>query len=110
MLRVSGRQTDRPIDLRAVIDPACGSGLDAGHLLLAFAEAAVSRDHQAITDTRAALLEAVGEAATVRAAAVTGTFEMMNRLLDAVGVRLRGHGLRLAEELGLDVPDHLVPG
>jgi len=35
---------------------------------------------------------------------------MMNRLLDTLGVKVDRKGLALAEELDLDVPEHLLPG
>ncbi len=107
MLRASGEKTGRPSDLTAIVDPVRDSLLPAGGELLAFADAAVLRDGDEMPVARRKLLDAAGPAAVVRAAAVAGNFEMMNRLLDAVGVAVRGGQLRLADELGLRVPDHL---
>ncbi len=58
---------------------------------------------------RAALLGVGGPEAVVRAAACVGNFEMMNRLLDATGVRVTRDGMAVAREPGLDVPTHLHP-
>lgn len=83
--------------------------LPAGSELLAFADAAVLRDGHEMPDARTALLRTAGEAAVIRAAAVAGNFQMMNRLLDAIGVRVRRSGMAFADELGLSVPEHLLP-
>ena len=40
---------------------------------------------------------------------VVGTFEMMNRLLDAIGTPVRLPLHPLATAMGLRVPDHLHP-
>ncbi|MDH3299979.1 MAG: hypothetical protein OES24_05680 [Acidimicrobiia bacterium] len=83
--------------------------LPAGFELTAFTDAAVLRDGHEMPGARTALRNAAGEAAVIRAAAVAGNFQMMNRLLDAIGVRVRRGGMALADELGLTVPDHLRP-
>lgn len=83
--------------------------LPAGSELAAFTDAAVLRDGHEMREARIALRSAAGEAAVIRAAAVAGNFQMMNRLLDAIGVSVRRSGMALADELGLTVPDHLSP-
>jgi hypothetical protein len=40
---------------------------------------------------------------------VAANFEMMNRLLDAVGVPVSATTTGLATEMGLVIPDHLQP-
>jgi len=109
MLRVSARRTGRELDLRAVVDPEIESMLTHGAELLAFTDAAVQRDRGAIGKARHRLADVAGAEATVRAAAVAGNFQMMNRLLDAIGVRVGRAGMKLAIELGLKVPQHLHP-
>ena len=109
MLRASGQSTDRANDLRAVVDPMRDPLVPAGPELLAFTDAAVLRDDEELPLARQALLDRAGPAAVVRAAAVAGNFEMMNRLLDAVGVAVNRRQADLAAELGLRVPDHLRP-
>jgi len=81
----------------------------AGAQLIAFADAAVLRDPDEMPAARQALLDSAGPDAVVRAAAVAGNFEMMNRLLDAVGVVVPQRMAVLADELGLRLPDHLRP-
>ncbi len=49
------------------------------------------------------------DAGVIRAAACAGNFEMMNRLLDAIGVPVSDAGITLADGLGLVVPLHLRP-
>lgn len=109
MLRASSRQTDRPVDLQSIVDPFTDSLLPAGRELLAFTDAAVLGDADEMPPARAALLSVAGPAATIRAAAVAGNFQMMNRLLDALGVRVGPSAMRLANELGVEVPPHLHP-
>ena len=70
--------------------------------LMDFTDAIVAHKSDAIDSTRSALVEAVGEAATVRAAAVAANFQMMNILVDGAGVPI---GSALAEWADtLDVP------
>lgn len=107
MLRASSQRTDRPTELRAIVDPVSDSLLPAGAGLLAFTDAAVLRDADEMSLARQRLGDQAGPEAVVRAAAVAGNFEMMNRLLDAVGVPVSSPGMALADELGLRVPDHL---
>lgn len=109
MLRASSRHTARPADLRAVLDPFSDSLVPAGRELLAFTDAAVFADTAEMPLARRELIQVAGEDATVRAAAVVGNFQMMNRLLDALGVRVGANAMRLANELGLRVPTHLRP-
>jgi len=109
MLRVSARKTGRQLNLRAVVDPEINSMLQHGAELLAFTDAAIQRDRDAIGGARRRLEKAAGLEATVRAAAVAGNFQMMNRLLDAIGVRVGRAGMKLATELDLTVPQHLHP-
>ena len=109
MLRVSAERTGRSHNLRAVVDPMSDSELPAGFELAAFTDAAVLRDRHEMAAARRSLMSAAGEAAVLRAAAVAGNFQMMNRLLDAIGVRVDRRRMKLADELGLTVPDHLRP-
>jgi len=54
------------------------------------------------TGHAAALLDAAGPAAVVRASAVAGNFQMMNRLVDATGVPVGASLRAVAADLGLD--------
>ncbi|MDH4278332.1 MAG: hypothetical protein OEW83_09650 [Acidimicrobiia bacterium] len=106
---MSAERTDRTHDLRAIVDPMADPLLPAGAELTAFTDAAVLRDAHEMPSARTALLDAAGEAAVIRAAAVAGNFQMMNRLLDAIGVRVHRGGMTIAAQLGLTVPPHLLP-
>lgn len=109
MLRASSRHTGRPADLRAIVNPFTDPLVPAGRELLAFTDAAVLGDADEMPIAREALVRGAGQAATIRAAAVAGNFQMMNRLLDALGVRVGPSALRLADELDIAVPHHLHP-
>lgn len=68
--------------------------------LVAFTDAAVARDRSSMALARDAFATVGGRDAVVRAAGCVGNFQMMNRLMDVLGV---------AEELGLGLPEHLRP-
>ena len=55
-------------------------------MLSALTEAAVLRDSDEMERARVQAIGVLGVGATARAIQVAGNFEMMNRLLDAVGV------------------------
>lgn len=109
MLRASSDKTGRPAELHAVVDPMRDPLVPAGAELLAFTDAAVLRDREEMDTARQALLGVAGIEAVVRAAAVAGNFDMMNRLLDATGVVVPQRMAVVADELGLRLPDHLRP-
>lgn len=109
MLRASATHTNRSISLEAIADPNVDSGLQWGRELLAFTDAAVGRDGVAMATSRTALALAGGRDAVVGAAGCVANFQMMNRLLDTLGVRVARNRLPLAKHLGVDVPDHLLP-
>jgi len=109
MLRASATRTDRPLNLAAVTDPTQDSQLEWGRELLVFTDAALARNRAAMRSAREALKLVAGPEAVVRAAGCAGNFQIMNRLMDTLGVPVSRAGLALAEELGLDLPDHLMP-
>jgi|SRR6056297_1552156 len=102
MLRASAHEAGDDVDLRAITDRADDPGIPAGRELLAFATAVVGDHGEALDDARAALLDAAGPAAVVRASAVAGNFQMMNRLVDATGVPIGASLRAVAVDLGLD--------
>ncbi|MGH1502475.1 MAG: alkylhydroperoxidase-related (seleno)protein [Acidimicrobiales bacterium] len=105
MLRASIDRVVERVDLRAVTDPSVDSLIRDGDVLLPFADAVAGQGD--LDATRQALVDRVGEAATVRAAAVISTFEMMNRVLDATGIPIPNRIRSIAPELGLR--DGLLP-
>ena len=72
----------------------------------AFVEAIIARDPAAVAATRAAVVEAMGAAAMVDAAATVAAFNAYPRAADATGIPLedakREVTADLRQELGLD--------
>lgn len=101
MLRASAHTTGQAIDLRAITDRAPDPLLAAGTELLAFVTAVIRND-SSLGPNRTALAASAGRHAVVRAAAVAGNFEMMNRLVDATGVPIGASQRTIAADLGLD--------
>lgn len=109
-LRVSGEDTGDVYDLNAVNDgEADAAGVPQGDLLNAFAEGICERDPDRTAEARAHLVEALGEAAMVDAAAVIAAFNAYPRAADATGLPLEDRKAELTremrEELGLDALD-----
>jgi hypothetical protein len=105
MLRASAHATGQPVDLRAIIDRTADPLIEAGAGLLAFVTALIGGDMSNLDATRTALRDAAGSHAVVRAAAVAGNFQMMNRLVDATGVPIGPSMRSIAADLGLDEAD-----
>jgi hypothetical protein len=89
MLSWSSIETGGHVDLAAVATGAGDTRIDHGDALLAFATACTQRDDEAVAAARAALTVETDEAFMVDAAAVAANFEMMTRLADGTGARLR---------------------
>ena len=104
MLRASAHASGQPIDLRAITDRAPDALLRNGAELLRFVTALI-RDHTNLDEERAALAATSGPSAVIRAAAVAGNFQMMNRLVDATGVPIGASLRSIAADLGLDPAD-----
>jgi hypothetical protein len=75
------------------------AGVAHGAELIAFAEALVAHDEPALATARAALVGAMGAAATVDAAGVASNFERMVRIADGTGITLDGPMARASDEL-----------
>jgi hypothetical protein len=103
MLRASVRRSGASLDLTSISDVTRDPLLPAGRELRDLTDAAVLRDPHERDLALPALVETAGEAAAVRAAAVAGNFEMMNRLLDGIGVGPGGMA-SIADELGVTYP------
>lgn len=65
---------------------ASDGGVAHGRLLVAFSEAVMLGDPDAITETRAALEAAIGAAGVVDTAAVIAMFNIVDRIADATGI------------------------
>lgn len=101
MLRASAQTTGQAIDLSAITDRSADPLLSAGAELLAFVTALIRNDGS-LGPARASLATSSGKYAVVRAAAVAGNFQMMNRLVDATGVPIGASLRAIAADLGLD--------
>jgi hypothetical protein len=90
LLRASGELNGTPVDLRAVVDPACAaaSGVPGAEPLLALADALVGDDDAALARARERMLRELGPAVLVDAIAVAANFERMVRIADGTGIPL----------------------
>ena len=90
MLSLSADITESDVDLGIVNGDKTASavGIQYGTSLLNFAEAFVSRDEQALTAARNALLAEAGADVLVDAAAVAANFQRMVRIADSTGIPL----------------------
>lgn len=104
MLRASAHATSQRVELRAVTDRAPDPLLPSGLELLEFSTALLGDDILRLANARHALRLTAGDDGVVRAAAVAGNFEMMNRLVDATGVPIGASMLDIAADLGMDKP------
>lgn len=89
--------------INSTVDPR----LSLGRELLAFVDAAVLADADELPVARAVLLERAGPAVVTAVAGVIATFEMMNRILDAIGAPVGGFLVDIAVELDVEIPVHL---
>ena len=104
MLRASAEFTNTPVDLRGVVHDDIDPVLPAGAALARFTTALVEGPDDALAARRDALVAEVGEAGAVRAAAVAGNFEMMNRVVDGTGVPVSREAWLMATDLGIERP------
>ena len=93
------------VDLLGVGDESVDVGLPGGRALSAVTEAAVLRDADEMATAREQAIAELGEPAAMRAVAVAANFEMMNRLLDAVGIGPPAPMLAIGDRIGVPLPD-----
>jgi hypothetical protein len=106
-LRVSGEHTDNEYDMLSVIEGATDkSGLAQGDLMNAFAEGICNRNPARTETARKGIIDALGEAAMLDAAATIAAFNAYPRAADATGIPIEEFKLEptrdLREELALD--------
>ena len=104
LLRASSEAVGEEAELDAAVGKGDG-GLPHGDLLAAYAEAA-TRGTEELAEARAAVADALGSEAFVRAAATVGIFNGLVRVADSIGIPLdegtrRGSG-GFRESLGLN--------
>lgn len=104
MLRASADANGEAIDLRGVGDASIDSHVPHGRVLSAIAEAAVLRDGDELPAARDRAVAALGEDGTRRVVAVIANFEMMNRLLDAVGIGPPASRHAIGDAIGVALP------
>lgn len=85
MLRASMEAQGWELHLAGVADPGVDCGVPGGSTLLAFVDVTVGRAGP-VESIRRAVADAFGERGLIRAAAVMGNFEMMNRIADGTGM------------------------
>lgn len=100
MLRVSSQHLDRAADLGALSDASVDPVTPSGRQLMAFADAVVLGDDLELPQATERLVAAVGPSGAGRAAAIAANFQMMNRMLDAIGVDYGGSP-ELAADIGV---------
>ncbi len=95
------------MDIRIAIGDAetADGGIQHGAVLRRYAMAILKEEPDLIA-ARAACIEAVGESATAQAASIIASFDGINRVADATGIRLDPEmagdlGAGISEELGL---------
>ena len=81
-------------------------GIPSGDILRRYAEAILDRSRD-VAKARVACIERLGEEATVQAASVVASFDGINRVADATGIRLdvettNGGGDDIIRELGYE--------
>jgi len=105
MLRASAEANDETIDMSGIGSVSIDSGVPGDRVLTALTDAAILRDPDEMETARARSIEELGEATTMRALAVAGNFEMMNRLLDAIGVGPPQRIIGIGDEIGVPLPE-----
>jgi hypothetical protein len=112
MLRASCESNDIDIDMRVVVDPEKPCNVPHYAELIAFADALLAQDERSLAERREALRDLVGDAGVCRAAAVVGTFQLMNRALDTLGAtfgdRLPSRVKQMAADFGITPPPHWI--
>ncbi len=105
LLRASSEIEGGKADLHAVTD-GTRSGVPDGDVLVAFTEAALALDVEALAEARARVAERMGPEALVDAAGIVANFQRMVRIADATGIPLDAPMSLITEdlrrELGID--------
>ena len=104
---MSGNHTGTEYDLSLIMDGSVQElGLPYGKILNEFIEAIMDRDKARIAAARTTILETLGEAAMVDAAATIAAFNAYTRMADATGIPLETPKaeatVELRQELGLE--------
>ena len=98
MLRASAKQNELAVNLVAMTDRSQELGLEHGDVLLAFADAVIGNDVNALNQARADVVSAMGSGALVQAAAIAGNFSMNDTAANAIGIPMESMFLGDSEE------------
>ena len=91
------------------MNPAVESHVPWGREILGFVDASVLADTDELPEARGELLDQAGPEVVMSVAGVIATFQLMNRLVDAVGAPIDERFDDFLTDLGLERPEHL-PG
>jgi hypothetical protein len=75
------------------------AGIPQGQVLVAFAEAVLGEDDKVLARARTKLIDELGAAALVDAAAVVANFNAIDRIADATGIPVDPERLELTADL-----------
>ncbi len=105
-MQLRGSSPTSEIDLYAAVNASTENGVPHGALLNTFAEAVLGTNDAQLDAARNAVVEALGPAALVDAAAIVATFMQMDRIADATGIPLDDFAVDATsgfrEDLGLN--------
>ncbi len=108
MLRASiGRIDGAELFCETVTQGVGNCGVAAGEAIRALVDATVLGDIDEYPDARVRAELGLGRDGADRIAMIAGNFSMMNRNLDAIGAPVSAVHDGLAEEMGVEIPDHL---
>ncbi len=107
LLRASGEHAGENYDLSAVLgDSGHDTGIPGADVLIRLAEAVVGHDADEIAAARQVVVDRMGFAALVDAAAVAANFNAIDRVADSIGIPLEEDKVLLSEgfreELGIN--------
>ena len=104
MLRASIDDLGVWLNLRAIGREPEETSADMGaDMLIAFTDALVARSDD-LDEMRHELAAVLGPEAVAPAAAAAGNFQMMNRLVDGVGVAIPARLTEIADAIGVEYP------
>ncbi len=108
---MSGQVSGQDVDVQAVQDDAVDSGVAHGDVLLAFTDAVMARDADAIVKTRDVVREKLGDEGVVDASAIILAFNIVDRIADSTGIPIdEGFAKDLRYQVGSELGmDHLKP-
>jgi len=105
MLRESAGAFGYDLDLSVIRDPSLPVAIPGGTQLLALVDIVLDVSSDSLTSVHAAIIDVLGPASLVDAAAVFGNFQMMNRVAEGTGIPISQQAIEregeMVAELGL---------